>query len=206
MAIADLLGWAAAALTLLTFYCSNMQRLRLLALSANCAFVAYAAMAGLTPVLALHLTLIPLNLYRLMQVRQRVLANAAVELVAPGKSGPLGTARPVDRFVLEHRVARMQMGGCTSSLRKPFRSRPRRPIGAATGVASWPVRASILTDACPPSTRLDEASRRPHLVARQPAEQAVADDAGEARQLSVAWPQPSLAGERLALMPASRLP
>ncbi len=147
MATANLLGWAAAALTLLTFYSTNMQRLRLLALSANGAFVAYAWLAGLTPVLALHLTLIPLNLYRLMQVRERLATKGAAESALTGKSEPLSAAQPDQRFVMERRVARLQMGGCASSLRKPLRLRPRRRIRAGRGGSAWPPRACIVTAA-----------------------------------------------------------
>jgi hypothetical protein len=144
-AFPHLLGWTAATLTLLTFNCTNMQRLRLLALSANGAFVAYAWMSGLTPVLALHLMLIPVNLYRLVQDRQRLRAEAAEALAAPGKSKPLSAARPAQRFVMESRMARPQMGGCASSLRKSLRSRPRRPARAGKGVASWHVHARSIT-------------------------------------------------------------
>ncbi|MBL8331099.1 MAG: hypothetical protein JNJ71_19840 [Rubrivivax sp.] len=63
----ELLGWAAALLTLLTFACHDMRRLRLLALAANAAFIAYGALAELLPVLALHMALVPVNLRRLAQ-------------------------------------------------------------------------------------------------------------------------------------------
>jgi len=58
-------GWAAAGLTLATFICRDMRRLRLLALAANAAFIAYGAVAQLLPVLMLHLALVPVNLWRL---------------------------------------------------------------------------------------------------------------------------------------------
>lgn len=61
-------GWAAAVLTFLTFVSRDMRRLRVLALAANAAFVAYALLAGLWPVLALHLALAPINLWRLLQL------------------------------------------------------------------------------------------------------------------------------------------
>jgi hypothetical protein len=65
--IADTLGWTAALLTLMTFACADMRRLRLLALAANAAFIAYGFTGGLLPVLALHLVLVPVNLWRLHQ-------------------------------------------------------------------------------------------------------------------------------------------
>jgi len=60
-------GWAAAALTLLTFLSQDMRRLRALALAANAAFIAYGVAAQLWPVLVLHLVLVPVNLWRLGQ-------------------------------------------------------------------------------------------------------------------------------------------
>jgi len=65
------LGWAAALLTLLTFFSADMRRLRLLALAANAAFIAYGSAADLLPVLVLHLALVPVNLWRLNQAFQR---------------------------------------------------------------------------------------------------------------------------------------
>ena len=64
------LGWAAALLTLLTFVSADMRRLRLLALAANAAFIAYGTAAELLPVMVLHLALVPVNLWRLNQAFQ----------------------------------------------------------------------------------------------------------------------------------------
>jgi predicted Abi (CAAX) family protease len=66
----DVAGWAAAALTLLAFSCNNLLHLRLTALAANAAFIAYGITAQLWPVAALHVVLVPVNLWRLWQVRQ----------------------------------------------------------------------------------------------------------------------------------------
>lgn len=66
----ELSGWSAASLTMMTFVCRDMVRLRMLALGANAAFVAYGAMAALTPVLVLHLVLAPINLWRLVELRR----------------------------------------------------------------------------------------------------------------------------------------
>ena len=67
----EALGWTAALLTLLTFFSADMRRLRLLALAANAAFIAYGTAAQLLPVLVLHLALVPVNLWRLNQTFQR---------------------------------------------------------------------------------------------------------------------------------------
>lgn len=61
----DLLGWTAAAFTLLAFSCTNLVHLRLIALGANAAFIAYGVSAQLWPVAALHFVLVPINLWRL---------------------------------------------------------------------------------------------------------------------------------------------
>lgn len=61
----DLIGWTAAGMTMLTFACNDMRRLRVLALVANLAFIAYGSLAALLPVLVLHLVLAPINLWRL---------------------------------------------------------------------------------------------------------------------------------------------
>jgi CRP/FNR family cyclic AMP-dependent transcriptional regulator len=70
MQFQDVLGWAAAALTLLAFSCNDLLRLRYSALAANAAFIAYGMTAGLWPVLALHFVLVPINVWRLLQTRQ----------------------------------------------------------------------------------------------------------------------------------------
>jgi CRP/FNR family transcriptional regulator, cyclic AMP receptor protein len=75
----DLLGWLAALATLGCFASHDMLRLRILALVANAAFVAYGAQAGLLPVLVLHLVLAPVNAWRLWQL---------LRLSAPTSSPP----------------------------------------------------------------------------------------------------------------------
>lgn len=81
----DMLGWAAALLTLMTFVCRDMRRLRLLALAANAAFIAYSALVHLLPVLALHLALVPVNLWRLNQTLRPALRrdDAALSMTQP---------------------------------------------------------------------------------------------------------------------------
>lgn len=71
MGLIDLAGWLAAGFTLLTFVCRDMRRLRTLAILANLSFVIYGAGAGLLPVLALHLLLAPVNIWRLRELQQQ---------------------------------------------------------------------------------------------------------------------------------------
>ena len=66
--MAELLGWLAAALTLLAFSMRSMIALRVAAIAANFCFIAYGLMGGLAPVLALHLLLLPCNVLRLGQL------------------------------------------------------------------------------------------------------------------------------------------
>lgn len=75
MTTLDLVGWLAAALTLLTFTMRSMTALRVMAVGANAALFNYGALADLPPVLALHLLLLRCNLYRLAELwRGRVAA------------------------------------------------------------------------------------------------------------------------------------
>lgn len=77
----EVLGWAAAALTLMAFSCKNIVRLRYAALSANAAFIAYGITAELWPVLVLHFILVPINLWRLFETRR--LTPRAAKVVPP---------------------------------------------------------------------------------------------------------------------------
>jgi hypothetical protein len=63
----DVLGYAASALVVLTFYMKEMVPLRAAALCSNVCFLAYGVSLKLGPVVALHAALIPINLWRLSQ-------------------------------------------------------------------------------------------------------------------------------------------
>jgi len=91
---AETLGWVAAGLTLATFICRDMRRLRLLALAANAAFIAYGALAQLLPVLMLHLLLVPVNLWRLNQAFGGKQPRALPLREAFGPGTPLRRRRP----------------------------------------------------------------------------------------------------------------
>jgi CRP/FNR family transcriptional regulator, cyclic AMP receptor protein len=64
----ELLGWAAAGFTLLAFSMRTMLPLRMAAIASNFFFIAYGALGGLTPVLVLHVLLLPFNLLRLVEL------------------------------------------------------------------------------------------------------------------------------------------
>lgn len=63
----DLLGWLAAGLMISTFASRDAHVMRPLAVATNLAFIGYGATAALTPVLTLHLVLLPINLWRWSQ-------------------------------------------------------------------------------------------------------------------------------------------
>jgi CRP-like cAMP-binding protein len=68
MSIAEISGYAAAALVFLTFYTKTMIPLRILGICSNCAFIFYGYLGHLYPVLILHLILLPLNGMRLREM------------------------------------------------------------------------------------------------------------------------------------------
>lgn len=61
-------GWLAAGLTLLTFSMRSMHALRITAIAANICFIGYAVLMALTPILVLHLLLLPINAVRLLEL------------------------------------------------------------------------------------------------------------------------------------------
>lgn len=68
MTLIDGVGYFASALVLLTFCMSTMLSLRAVAIGSNLAFVSYGLSAGIYPVLALHLILLPLNVFLLVRM------------------------------------------------------------------------------------------------------------------------------------------
>lgn len=61
----DFIGWIAAGLVFATFCAKRMTLLRVLAIASNIAFITYAAIAHLWPIVMLHAVMLPLNLQRL---------------------------------------------------------------------------------------------------------------------------------------------
>jgi len=64
----DLSGYVASALVLATFAMQSMRPLRITAIASNIAFIIYATTANLHPILILHGLLLPLNVFRLLQM------------------------------------------------------------------------------------------------------------------------------------------
>jgi hypothetical protein len=67
-ALDDYLGFAAAGCVLLTFCMKSMWSLRLVAISGNVLFIAYAYRVDLVPVLVLHMLLLPINVACFLQL------------------------------------------------------------------------------------------------------------------------------------------
>jgi CRP-like cAMP-binding protein/multidrug resistance efflux pump len=70
MSSGEVFGYIASALVFMTFYMRTMLPLRIVAMVSNVAFITYALIDGLTPILILHSALLPLNLLRLLQIRE----------------------------------------------------------------------------------------------------------------------------------------
>ena len=77
----DLLGYAASLAVFATFCMQTMVPLRVVALGSNVLFSCYGYFGHVYPVMALHLVLFPINLFRLTQVR-RVVREARSALAA----------------------------------------------------------------------------------------------------------------------------
>lgn len=70
--IIELSGYLAATLVFLAFYTKTMLPLRYIAISSNVIFIAYSALAQINPILILHCALLPLNIFRLWQLKKLI--------------------------------------------------------------------------------------------------------------------------------------
>lgn len=66
----DLIGYVASFLVFSTFYVKRILTLRLIAICSNIAFILYALGSGLQPIFILHSLLLPLNLYRIFEIKR----------------------------------------------------------------------------------------------------------------------------------------
>ena len=87
------IGYVASALVLAAFGMKDMVNLRVVAICSNMAFIAYALLLNLLPVLILHVALLPLNGWRLMGALKQSGGTT------PGRSSlPLG---PIPDFIVD---------------------------------------------------------------------------------------------------------
>ncbi len=68
----EIFGYVASGLVLATFTMRTMIPLRILGIASNVAFILYGYLDGLVPVVTLHAILLPLNIYRLAEMRRLV--------------------------------------------------------------------------------------------------------------------------------------
>lgn len=66
----DMVGYTAASLVFATFYVKRILTLRLIAIGSNVAFIFYAFESSLYPIFILHSLLLPLNLYRIFELKK----------------------------------------------------------------------------------------------------------------------------------------
>jgi CRP/FNR family cyclic AMP-dependent transcriptional regulator len=92
----DFIGYLASILVVLTFYMDRMIALRVTAVLSNIAFLAYGISLELGPVVVLHGVLLPLNIWRLRQLRRTSASRyggAAPTRKDPGTTRLSGDAR-----------------------------------------------------------------------------------------------------------------
>jgi multidrug resistance efflux pump len=65
----EFVGYVAAGLVFATFYMKTMIPLRLVGITSNVTFLVYSWFADVVPLFVLHSALLPLNIWRLMQIR-----------------------------------------------------------------------------------------------------------------------------------------
>jgi CRP/FNR family transcriptional regulator, cyclic AMP receptor protein len=65
----EFVGYLAAGLVFATFYMKTMIPLRLVGITSNITFLVYSWFANVVPLFVLHSALLPLNVWRLMQIR-----------------------------------------------------------------------------------------------------------------------------------------
>jgi hypothetical protein len=70
MPILEMFGWLAAALVFTAFWSTTMVRLRMVAMASNVAFITYGVLLGSQSIVVLHGLLLPLNGWKLIQLRQ----------------------------------------------------------------------------------------------------------------------------------------
>jgi hypothetical protein len=84
----DALGFLAAGLVLATFCMKQLLPLRSLAITSNVAFILYGYWAGIEPVLFLHVILLPVNVFRLLQTLQVGVSSRFPRLRRQQRAGP----------------------------------------------------------------------------------------------------------------------
>lgn len=108
--MAEWIGFIAAGLVLATFSMDSMRPLRLTALASNVAFITYAFLEGLTPVLVLHTLLLPMNLLRLMQLSVNTASTSIAAEEKPPRTPPVGSNGDRTRKLFAHQGVSLALG------------------------------------------------------------------------------------------------
>jgi len=104
-------GYLASLLVLATFCMRDMVSLRVVAIASNFAFIAYGALAGISPVLLLHVVLLPVNLLRLAESVRSALRRRAPSLT--GDAEPANASPLPARFAPQARSSRRATSAAT---------------------------------------------------------------------------------------------
>jgi hypothetical protein len=150
------IGYIASVLVLTTFYMKTMIPLRYCAIASNIAFIAYAFLDRIYPVLVLHLLLLPLNIKRLVEIRHliRDIKQAAAGGFSFDAMIPFLTKRTFragSTLFRKGAVSRRRRPACRAEPRRPDRSRecrqPEAPASSASASA-WrrPFEASAVPE------------------------------------------------------------
>ena len=83
MRTAEFVGYLASALVFVTFYMKTMMPMRAVAIASNVAFICYGSLGEMIPILVLHSVLLPLNIWRFIQMW------SLVEEIWPAAKGDL---------------------------------------------------------------------------------------------------------------------
>lgn len=109
------LGYAASSVVLASFLMRRMVPLRLLAILSNVLFAAFGLLQHIYPVLLLHLTLLPINLWRLYALGAQAEMVRRLRRLLPrrivsfsGRNGGSSAAREAPVIM---RGSRLQAGG-----------------------------------------------------------------------------------------------
>src|SRR5215472_3000502 len=109
-------GYVASALVLAAFCMKEMVPLRIVALCSNLAFIAYGMGLGLTPIWLLHAVLLPMNVWRLCELREAASIGPAQAKFRAARS--LLSRAPA--------FARRDLVHVKNELAQPFGTRDRR--------------------------------------------------------------------------------
>ena len=161
MTSAEPVGWLAASLTLLAFSQRSMLPLRLAAIGANLSFITYGMLSTLHPVVALHLLLLPCNLYRLAQLLQERAAirqggrPPAAHPHEPAASGGEDTER---QKVLQPLTAAML---CAQVLIENACTQTERDAARSVSAALAALERELLREGACPARAMDATRRNP---------------------------------------------